>query len=130
MPLSLLITLIASVSLLASSALIAWSLVSRSTRRAKQPPSSPTTQNSSEALATLVADQAALFSAFEKMALTVKRLSSRAGMRDVRDRQATEAPPKGTPKAELLRHYGMSGKVGPEFAQAQLRMERERDTEH
>jgi hypothetical protein len=74
-------------------------------------------------LATLVADQAALFSAFEKMAVTVKRLSSRAGMRDVRDRQATAAPPEGTSKADLYRHYGFAGKVGPDFARAQQEFE-------
>lgn len=102
---------------------------SASTRRPK-PQASPEQTPSSEvqlALASVQVDQAALFSELEKITTTVKRLSSRQGMRDSREReraQSSEAPPTGTPKAELLRYYGMSGKVGPAFAQAQLELER------
>lgn len=81
--------------------------------------------------AQLETDQAELFSTLGKLTTTVKRLSSRAGMQDVRARgEAREAPPKGTSKAELLRFYGMSGKVGPSFAQAQLELDRDRSTDN
>jgi len=100
-------------------------LASRSTPRAKPKDSPPQTPLSEAQLATLAADQAELFSTLGKLTTTVKRLSSRAGMQELRERrEAPEAPPVGTSKAELLKHYGMSGKVGPAFAQAQLELER------
>jgi hypothetical protein len=44
-------------------------------------------------------------------------------MRDLRERRDTPAaPPVGTSKADLLRYYGMHGKVGPEFARAQQQL--------
>lgn len=55
------------------------------------------------------ADQAELFSTLSKLTTTVKRLSSRAGMQDVRDRQGSTVPPIGTPKAELRKFYGVKG---------------------
>jgi hypothetical protein len=123
-PLSSLITLIASMCWLAGSALVAWVLVSRSTRQRKRPESPPPTPPSEGHLARLEADQAELFSTLEKLSTTVKRLSSRAGMQDVRARSGRdEPPPVGTDKATLLRHYGMSGKIGPEFARAQQDIE-------
>jgi Zn-dependent protease with chaperone function len=77
----------------------------------------------------LEADQVALSSTQEKLSTTVKRLTSRAGMRELRDQKngSSSDPPRGTSKADLLRHYGMSGKVGPEFAQAQLDYETRKD---
>jgi hypothetical protein len=76
-------------------------------------------------LSDLEADQVALSSTQEKLCTTVKRLTSRAGMREHREREndSSSDPPVGTSKAELLRHYGMAGKVGPEFARAQMEME-------
>lgn len=124
-PLSWLI--IATLSSACVAALVAafWTRVSASTRPPKRPESPPPIPNS--ALASLQADQAELYSQFEKMAVTVKRLSSRHAMRDRRD-SPPDAPPVGTSKADLLRHYGMSGKVGPEFARAQQELElRQRD---
>jgi len=114
---------------------------SRSTRPPKQPRSPPPTQLSENPsdldLAKLAIDQAELFSTLGKLTTTVKRLSSRQGMQDSRARKengSNSDPPVGTSKAELLRHYGMSGKVGPEFARAQQQFElRDRDnndTEH
>ena len=106
---------------------VAWRRASRSTRRPTQPESPPPTPGSDAALAQVQADQAALFSTLEKLTTTVKRLSSRQGMRDLRDRDhSAEAPPVGASKAQLLRHYGMSGKIGPAFAQAQLDLEASR----
>jgi len=106
-------------------------MASRSTPPAKRQASPPATPPSEAQLATLAADQAELFSTLGKLTTTVKRLSSRAGMQDYRERAATvEAPPIGTSKAELLRHYGMSGKVGPAFAQAQLDLERNAGNTH
>lgn len=78
-------------------------------------------------LETLEADQVALSSNLEKVCTTAKRLTSRAGMQDLRERRresSSAPPPPGAPKAELLKYYGMSGKVGPAFAQAQLDLER------
>lgn len=126
-PLSLLITLLTLTSLLAGCAFGAWHMASRSTRTTKRQPSPPATLPSElqSQIASLQADQAASYSTLEKLTTTVKRLSSRQGMRDRRDRDQAEFddPPKGTSKADLLRHYGMSGKVGPAFAQAQLELE-------
>ena len=92
-------------------------------------PSFEAIPSSDAALAQLMADQAALYSTLEKLTTTVKRLSSRKGMQDLREREAAppEAPPVGSDKATLLRHYGMAGKVGPAFAQAQLQLEHRRD---
>lgn len=126
-PLWLLITLATSICSLAAYALGRWSTGSASTRRTKQPTSpqpSPTSSVHSE-LASLQADQAALYSTLEKLTTTVKRLSSRAGMRDSRERTA-EPPPLGTPKAQLREFYGLAGKSPREFAQVQLDLERGR----
>lgn len=122
---SSLIIVMASLSWLVGCALVAWRLGSRSSPPKRQPSLPPPTPPSEAHLARLEADQAELFSTLEKLSTTVKRLSSRAGMQDVRARsaQADQAPPRGAPKAALLQHYGMSGKVGPAFAQAQLELE-------
>lgn len=123
-PLWLPIILTASLCSTVVCAFVAWRLASRSTRAPKPKPSPEATQNSDAlTLAQLAVDQAALFSTLEKLTTTVKRLSSRHGMRDLRERERTEAPPVGTPKAELLRHYGFAGKAGPDFARQQLEFE-------
>lgn len=82
-------------------------------------------------LQSLEADQVALSSTLEKLCTSVKRLTSRAGMQDLRSRreESTEAtPPVGASKADLLRHYGMAGKVGPAFAAAQQELELKKRT--
>lgn len=120
--LSLLITLTCLNLCVAALVVAAWRRVSASTRSRRQPESPPAIPNS--ALASLQADQAALYSSFEKMAVTVKRLSARHAMREAREQNdSPSVPPVGTSKAELLRHYGMSGKVGPAFARAQMELE-------
>jgi hypothetical protein len=118
-----------STSLAVLYALGRWLRVSRSIPRAKVPASGEVTSGEVlRRLQELEADQVALSSTQEKLSTTVKRLTSRAGMRELRDRESdsSSAPPKGTSKADLLRHYGMSGKVGPDFARAQLRLEVDR----
>jgi len=130
------LTLICSLSVLAWSVAAAWRWGSQSTPRPKRPASPASTPDSpSPSLArleSLAADQADLCSTLEKLTTTVKRLSSRQGMRDVREREAAadsnSGPPRGTSKADLLRHYGMSGKIGPAFAQAQLELETKQRT--
>lgn len=97
------------------------------TPRAKPPASPPETPSSAlrSEIASVREDVASLQSTLEKNSTTLKRLSSRAGMREIRERrESASAPPQGAPKAELYRHYGMSGKVGPAFAVAQLQLER------
>ncbi len=118
--------LILSISLAASCVLVCWRWASASTRRAKRPESEPLTPISGR-LERLEADQVALSSALESISITMKRLSSRTAVQEHRARakgERSEAPPLGTPKAELLRHYGMAGKIGPEFARAQMEIER------
>ena len=119
---------IASALCSAACAVVAWRLDSACTRAPKRKPSpDPTQPSDASALAQMAADQAALFSTLEKLTTTVKRLSSRQGMRELRDREAEDAaapPPPGTSKAALLRYYGLSGKVGPEFARKQMELDR------
>lgn len=121
-------TLILSTSLGVGFALACWRWASASTRRAKPPPSEPATPISGRVTA-LEGDLAALYSSQEKILASLKSLTSRQAVRDHRAREKSESsdrdipPPLGTPKAELLKHYGMAGKVGPAFAQAQLEME-------
>lgn len=119
--------------LTAVSARALWRLGSASTRAAKPPRSQEATPSSPPAseLASLREDVASLYSVLEKNSTTLKRLSSRQGMRDLREREQSEGgpstpPPVGASKAEMLRYYGMSGKVGPAFAQAQLEFEQRR----
>jgi hypothetical protein len=119
--------------LVALYASVRWMRGSASTRRPK--PSSSTapiqTSDLEARVAQMAADQAALFSTLEKLTTTIKRLSSRAGMQDRRERSKEERefadqaspPPVGASKTELLRHYGMAGKIGPDFARAQQQYE-------
>lgn len=91
------------------------SLASRVTRALNRKPPSEST------LSKVVADVADLNSSFQSLARTLKRLSSRHGMQELREHRATaEAPPPiGTSKAELRRYYGLQAS-GPEFAKRQL----------
>jgi len=50
----------------------------------------------------------------------MRRLSSRAGMEELRERRANEPPPLGTPKSKLREHYGIAGKTPQQVAQMQL----------
>jgi predicted secreted protein len=113
-----LFTSILSIFLAAASAAGCWRLASRVGRALNRKPPSEST------LAKLAADQAEVFSSLESLATTVKRLSSRRGMQDMRARR--EAEPMS--KAELLRSLNMSGLTGAAFAQRQLQLERERST--
>lgn len=126
--LSLFATVTCSMLLVAGCVLAFLRRDSASTRPKKPQDSQPTTEHSEirSAIASLQVDQAELFSTLEKLTTTVKRLSSRAGMQDVRAREATTSTPEvGASKRDLLAHYGMLGKVGPEFAREQMRRERE-----
>lgn len=126
MSLSSLIMLITSISSLALCAVAVWRTGSRASRRTRSQPSEPQAPSSLDSrLAQLEADQAALYSTLEKLTTTVKRLSSRSGMRELRENRQSEltTPPPGTAKADLLRHYGMAGKVGPDFHRAQQELE-------
>lgn len=124
-PLWLLIILISMLSAAAAYVAARWSTASRSTRRSTPPASPPPTPGSDAALAAIAADQAALYSTLEKLTTTVKRLSSRAGMQDLRERESQPAapPPVGTDKAALYRHYGIAGKTPRQIAQHQLDLE-------
>lgn len=104
--------------------LVCWRVATRYTQDRKWLRGLVLTKTSDAKLAAIQADQAELFSTLEKLTTTVKRLSSRAGMQDVRERHSSTStpPPPGTPKAELRRYYGMQGKSGPEIARHQLTM--------
>lgn len=74
----------------------------------------------------LEVELASLSSSFEKVTKLVQRLNSRAGMRELRaaEGSAESPPPLGAPKADILRFAGMAGKLGPDFARAQLAKEK------
>lgn len=83
-------------------------------------------------VAQLQADQAALFSTLESVTTTVKRLSSRAGMKALREERMTSTPEPPGPnasKAEKLAYYGLTGAVGPAFARRQQELELETNRE-
>lgn len=89
-------------------------LASLATRREQAP------ERWESALRELRDEQVSLSSSFEKLQRQVMRLNSRAGMRELRDREAPpSAPPVGASKAELRKHYGFT-QDGPEFAKRQL----------
>lgn len=114
-----LVTSITSLCLAAACVVVCSRMVSRAIRVLNRKPPSEST------LAKLVSDQTALFSSFESMATTVKRLSSRAGMQGLRSsRAANEAPPVGAPKAEVRKFYGLNT-AGPEFARRQMSLVKE-----
>lgn len=122
------ITLMLSLLSLVIAACVRWSRGSPSTPtpKRKASPEATLTSETPAALAAVQADQAVLFSTLEKLTTTMKRLSSRAGMRELREKEQADsnsAPPPGASKAEVLRFYKMAGKVGPEFARAQQELE-------
>jgi len=118
----LLATLITSICLAAvcvSACLIAVSRCSQVTRLVHELKSTPL---SDAKLAALSAEQAELFSTLEKLTTTVKRLSSRSGMRELRE-QKLGPPPPGAPKSEVRRYYQFPND-GPDFARHQLQLVR------
>jgi len=132
-PLWLLVTVILLPLLAVVFALACWLVASRSTPSRKSKPSTEPTPISDAGLARVQADQAELFSTLEKLTTTVKRLSSRAGMEDLRERRKGETsghststtPPLGVSKADLWRHYMPGASAGPEFAKRQQQIESE-----
>lgn len=91
---------------------------SRATRAKKPTPSS--LDSSLQALDSTLAA--------EKISHQLAKLENRLRMREMREtkgpgRCPAAAPPVGTPKGELFRHYGFT-QAGPAFAQHQLDLER------
>lgn len=105
MPSSLLLTLIFSVLLCATCAVASWKAVSASYRLRKR----------TRELELLTAE---LNSNFESLLESHKRLRSRTGMAELRERRKGGGRPET--KAELLQRLGLAGKAGPSFAAAQL----------
>lgn len=118
----LLITSITSICLAVTSVAVSWRAASRCTRALKQLRARLSMPPSDARLAKVETDQAELFSILGKLTTTTKRLSSRAGMQDVRERQQNSPPPLGATKAQLRQHYGIVGLSGPEQARRQLQM--------
>lgn len=115
---------IASICSLVSFALAAWLAGSRSTPRRKPPASPPAMSDFEIRFAKVETDQAELFSTLAKLTTSMRRLSSRAGMEDLRERRSSEAPPIGTPKAQLREHYKLNGLSSQQIAQRQLFQDR------
>lgn len=59
-----------------------------------------------------------LTSSVESLTESHKRLRSREGMRELREKRKGRGEPES--KAELLQRLGLAGKAGPDFARAQL----------
>jgi len=116
----LLLTWIATISFAAGYVAARWRWASPATRPKNAKPLPAPTPPSEGTLAQMQADQVALFSAVEKIANTVKRISSRHAMQETRAQDSQELTGS---KADMLRKLGMAGKVGPQFAQAQLEYE-------
>jgi hypothetical protein len=118
----LLATSITSMCLGAVSVAICWNVGSRCTRALKSLRAALRIPPSHARLAQVEADQLALSSALQSVTKTAKRLSSRAGMETIREREKDAEPPQGTSKAELRKHYGLTGVTPAEFARRQLAM--------
>ena len=120
---------IMSLCFAASCAVASWLAVSRSTRLTNALRERLQTPTSESRFATMEAEQAAFASSLQKLSSTVKRLSSRYGMAELRERRSEEEPPPvGAPKAQIrlwaARKIGAPIGQGPESARAQLRFER------
>lgn len=82
----------------------------------------------------LEADQVSLSSTFEKVARELKRLNSRAGMRELRSESSPEPASAALDlsdpevrrkhKVALMQKYGVAGKTPSQWAQRQLEIER------
>jgi hypothetical protein len=111
MPTSALVTLICSVLLSALSASACWKLASGSYRLRKR----------TRELELLTAE---LSSSFESLMESHKRLRSRTGMAELRERRnGSAAPRENESKGELLQRLGLAGKHGPDFARKQMTLD-------
>lgn len=122
---------ITSIFLSAICAIACWSAVSRCTRLMSALREVQRTPTSAARFETLEAEQAEFASSLQKLSSTVKRLSSRYGMADLRERRSAdqdEEPPVGASKATLRlwaqRKVGAPIGAGPDFARQQLKLER------
>lgn len=101
-----LITSISSLLVAATCVVGYFRLASRFTALAKWARGLVLTKTSDAVAAQINADLAESFSTLEKLTTTVKRLSSRHGMQDMRERRSTQGPPPpGASKAELRAYY-------------------------
>ncbi len=91
-------------------------LVSRFTGLQKWARSQLMTPPSDAKLNELLADQVALSSALASVGKTVKRLSSRSGMEELRAERKSAAPPPGASKEEVRKYYGLNGLTSAEIA--------------
>jgi len=105
MPTSLLLTLISLALLCVVCAVVSWRAASGCYRLRKQ-------------MRETAIEIGELSSAVETLTESHKRLRSREGMRDLRERR--KAPPAEETKGQLLQRLGLAGKAGPDFARAQL----------
>lgn len=119
----LLATSILSLLLAASSVIVSLREASRSTRVRKWLREQVLTKTSEPRIAKVEGDQAELFLILEKLTTALKRVTSKAGMAELREKRANAPPPVGASKAELRRYYGIAGVPGPEVAARQLRGE-------
>lgn len=105
------VTVILSTLLAAGCAVACWHLASRFTQLQRWARKRVMTETSDAKLAGVLADQAELFSTLGKLTTTVKRLSSRHGMQDLRERHSSPAgpPPLGDKKA--AREFFLAGKT-------------------
>lgn len=121
----------ALILLLAVCAIGYWLVASLSTRAWRSSHAQQPMPISDAKYAELKAELAELYSTLEKLTTTMRRLSSRQGMRDVRERQAESSDEDHGPetrfarKARMLKEVGMHGLSGPDFARAQMRKERD-----
>lgn len=113
----LLATSILSILLAAGSVLACWTMASRCTRDLRRLRARLSTPPSDVRLAKVETDLTELFSILGKLNTTTRRLSSRAGMQDLR---AREAQPET--KDQVRRRLNLVGLSGPEIARRQLSM--------
>lgn len=113
--------------LLVGCVLVAWRVGSRSTRPAKRPTSPPSMSDFEIRFAKVETDQAELFSTLAKLTTSMRRLSSRAGMEDLRERRSHDPPPIGTPKAQLREHYKLNGLSAQQVAQRAMFTDRNQE---
>lgn len=107
MPTSVLVTLILLTCTCVACAVVCWRAASASARLRKQ-------------VREAHIEIGELTSTVETLTESHKRLRSREGMRDLRERRKARSGPET--KAELLQRLGLAGKAGPDFAKAQLEL--------
>lgn len=113
---SLLIAIL-SLSLAVACAAACWITVSRCTRDLRRLRARLSTPPSDVRLAKVETDLTELYSILGKLNTTTRRLSSRAGMQDLRSR---ESQPET--KDQVRRRLNLVGLSGPEIARRQLSM--------